>query len=275
MKIKKVIILTGNEHRHTFFRKFIAINRNIKVLSTYCEKSKGAFQKIINDREEDSLSKKHLKWRDESEKDFFEVFNKYTPDFSKPIEISKGEINNEKIVADIINKEPDLLIAYGSSIIKSRLLEVYKDRFINIHLGLSPYYRGSGTNFWPFVNDELQFVGTTFMFIDSGIDTGKIIHQIRAKMFEVDNIHTIGNRLIKDTAKVCANLITNFDEIVDLQYPELNDFKERYYRKKDYTEDVVLKAYKNLKEGIIKKYLLNKGKIDKQFPIVQQPNLTI
>ena len=37
---------------------------------------------------------------------------------------------------------------------------------INVHLGLSPYYKGSATNFWPFVNNELQFLGVTFMVTD-------------------------------------------------------------------------------------------------------------
>ena len=62
---------------------------------------------------------------------------------------------------------------------------------------MSPYYRGSGTNFWPFVNNELQFIGATFMHIDEGVDTGEIIHQIRANIFHDDNIHQIGNRLIR------------------------------------------------------------------------------
>ena len=40
-------------------------------------------------------------------------------------------------------------------------------------------------------------VGATFMYIDAGIDTGEIIHQIRADIVIGDSPHSIGNRLIK------------------------------------------------------------------------------
>ena len=37
---------------------------------------------------------------------------------------------------------------------------------LNIHLGLSPYYRGAGTNFWPLVNGEPEYCGATIHFLD-------------------------------------------------------------------------------------------------------------
>ena len=76
------------------------------------------------------------------------------------------------------------------------MLKKYKKKFLNIHLGLSPYYKGSATNFWPFVNNELQFVGVSFLGIDDGIDTGPIIHQIRPDFKIGDSIHDVGNKLI-------------------------------------------------------------------------------
>ena len=39
--IFKVVLITGSELRHEFFRKFIASNSQIKVLATYCESEKG------------------------------------------------------------------------------------------------------------------------------------------------------------------------------------------------------------------------------------------
>ena len=93
-------------------------------------------------------------------------------DLSKSKIIKKGEINNIHIVKKILKLNPDLLICYGSSLINSVLLEKFKERFINVHLGLSPYYRGAGTNIWPLINLEPQYVGAPFMFIDARVDTG-------------------------------------------------------------------------------------------------------
>ena len=133
----------------------------------------------------------HLLTKAVTEKDFFSVFCEGIEDQSNPVFIVKGEINDANHVQNIIELDPDLIISYGCSIIKSKLLSVFKGRFINIHLGLSPYYKGSATNFWPFVYNEPQFAGVSFLKIDKGIDAAPIIHQIRPCFKEKDNIHDI------------------------------------------------------------------------------------
>ena len=177
----------------------------------------------------------HLLTKAVTEKDFFSVFCEGIEDQSNPVFIVKGEINDANHVQNIIELDPDLIISYGCSIIKSKLLSVFKGRFINIHLGLSPYYRGSRTNFWPFVNNELQFIGTTFMQIDEGVDTGEIVHQIRANIYPNDSIHQIGNRLIRDSFIECVKLILNFEKVEKFEN-QLESNIERYYRKRDSTD---------------------------------------
>ena len=115
----------------------------------------------------------------------------YLPDNSNPRVIKKGSINDNEVVSEIVNSNADLLVCYGSSIIKSDLLDIFRGKFLNVHLGLSPYYRGSGTNIWPLINGEPEMVGATFMHIDKGIDTGEVIHQIQADFFVGDSPHTL------------------------------------------------------------------------------------
>ena len=225
---KKLVLLTGGELRHEFFRKFISNQKSIEVLSSYCEDKKEALLKIINKKKSlNDLRLKHISARESTEIDFFKLYCDNTEDKSNPIFIKKGDINTSKNVNNIIQLNPDIIISFGCSIIKSELLDKFKGRFVNIHLGLSPYYRGSGTNFWPFVNDELQFIGTTFMHIDAGIDTGKIIHQIRAQINFNDNIHQIGNRLMKDSFIECVTLIRNFDVLNDMPQITSTIFSEK------------------------------------------------
>lgn len=151
------------------------------------------------------------------------------------------------------------------------MLDLFRGRFLNIHLGLSPYYRGSGTNFWPFVNKDLQFIGTTFMHIDKGIDTGEIIHQIRPKIYFNDNIHQIGNRLIRDSIIECVKLILSFDQLETFSKHEIDLKEGRYYKQKDFTVESLRLAYKNMSEGIVMKYLNNKEELEKLHKIVKTP----
>ena len=217
---KRIIILTGDECRHEYFRKKVALSPDIIVLDSYCEGNESSLDNRIKKNPNSSLIEKlHVDARTQSEKDFFFESIEAMTDASCPKRISKGSINDRDIVNEIISLNPDLLVCYGSSLIKSSLLERFQGRFLNVHLGLSPYYRGSATNVWPLINKELHMVGATFMYIDAGIDTGKIIHQIRADVFLGDSPHTIGNRLIKAMTESYCQIINSFNHLVDEQQP--------------------------------------------------------
>ena len=168
--------------------------------------------------------------------------------------IAKGEINNKRIVKEIINLKPDLIVCYGSSLIRSDLLTEFEGKFLNVHLGLSPYYRGTGTNVWPLINNEPEMVGATFMYLDAGIDTGQIIHQIRADIFLGDSPHSIGNRLIAKMAITYTEIIANFNNLTIEDQP-LADGK--LYLQKDFDAKACQKLYQNFYEGLIETYLSN------------------
>jgi len=250
----------------------LANHEDIKILSTFCESKKGNLSEVVQkDEQASNLRSLHLSAREVTENDFFSVFCNGVDDKSNPIFIEKGEINTESHVQNIIQVNPDIIISYGCSIINSELLTIFQTRFIIIHLGLSPYYRGSGTNFWPFVNNELQFIGTTFMHIDHGVDTGEIVHQIRANISFNDNIHQVGNRLIRDSFTECVKLIRCFEKIKTVPQIQIKKTQERYYRKKDFTENSLKAAYLNLSKGSVEKYLKRKTSIDNKFPIIKNP----
>jgi phosphoribosylglycinamide formyltransferase 1 len=270
---RKIIVLTGSELRHTFFRKWIALSDGISVLQSYCEGTEKSIGAIVEAQENNDLRMRHLRAREQSEEDFFRLYVDATPDRSNPIFLPKGEINSPANTQQIIDAAPDLLIAYGCSIIREPLLAAFPHRLVNIHLGLSPYYRGSGTNYWPLVNSEPEYVGATFMYMDAGVDTGEIIHQVRASVAPGDTPSQIGNRLIVDMAKVCAQLITRFDQIAPMPQPPTNA-SDRYYRKKDYTEESVAKVYENFANGMVEKYIAEQSARHARSPLVLNPALS-
>lgn len=254
--MKKIVILTSDSLRHTFVRKALALNPQIEVLQSFCEKS----SKYIYDFASNDLQVRHLQMREQSERDFFASFMDFAPDLSKPQWIKKGEINEKVEQITVLN--PDLIIAYGCSIIKPPLIRIFRDKIINIHLGLSPYYRGAGTNYFPFVNDELRCVGATFMYMNEGIDTGEIIHQIQAEIFLNDNIHSVGNRLISRLPKYLIQIILEYNNLVRIPQPK--DIKNgKLYKNKDFTKQSLEKIYKNLKVGMIEKFVRQNGGKDK------------
>ena len=148
------------------------------------------------------------------------------------------------------------MFVFGSYIVKEPLLSLLPPgRTINLHLGLSPYYRGSGTNFWPFVNDELEYLGSTILHLDAGIDTGDIICHVRPSIEINDNVHTIGCKIIQDSVNSLIQIIDMVKSGQTLNRIKQWKVDERYYKTKDF-DDNALQQYKtNLTEGIVKKYL--------------------
>ena len=255
---KKIIILTGSEIRHKYFKQYLANDNRFKVLKTYCEGLQRSLKKIISESKISSnLQKKHLEIRDIYEEIFFMDYIKNTNDHSNSLFIPKGNINSEQIVKEIESLNPDLLICYGSSLIKSSLLKNFKNRFLNAHLGISPYYKGSGTNIFPIINKEFDMLGATFMHIDEGIDTGKVIHQFRSEILIGDNPHTIGNRIIKKMTNIFTDLIVNFD---NLQNKRQIKVKGKTYYRKDFNNKVCKKLYYNLSSKNILEFINNKKK---------------
>lgn len=252
---KEIVILTESETRHTYFRLMLGIDNRFKVIGSFCEGDEKSLKNRTFENPNSSwLEKQHSIARSQSEADFFDQIIINTEDVSNPNFIGKDEINDEYVVKKIEELKPDILVCYGSSLIKSRLLKTFSGRFLNVHLGLSPYYRGSGTNVWPIINGELEMIGATYMYIDEGIDTGKIIHQIRADILLGDSPHTIGNRLIAKMTKVYADLIAAFDDLYEEKQPQ---GEGKLYFEKDFNEESCRKLYDQLSNGLVENFLLN------------------
>ncbi len=260
----KVIILTGSEIRHRFFRSKVSLDSRFDVIATFCEgEEKSLENRLKSNSGASQIELMHVDARTQAERDFFGVSINVLPDKSNSKFIPKGAINDKKIVDSIKSLNADLIICYGSSIIKSELLDIYSGKFLNVHLGLSPYYRGTATNIWPFINLEPEFVGATFMHINAGIDTGEIIHQIRPDIYLGDSPHSIGNRLIAKMTDVYADIISNFSFLHKEVQPEAEG---KLYFNKDFDVNACIKLYKNFSNGMIQTYLETHNQ--KSFPYI-------
>ena len=272
--MKSVVILTGAEARHTFVRKAIAAAGTCRVERSYCEGLEQSLEARLARAEApgDTLQGRHVEARARSEADFFALFNQLTEDRSNPLFLAKGAINEPEHVDAITTLAPDLLAAFGCSLVEDPLISQFPRRFLNVHLGLSPYYRGSGTNFFPLVDGRPEFVGATFMYLDAGIDTGEIIHQIRARIFPDDTPHQIGNRLIGDVAVVYARLLERFDDLEPLDPPAASEYA-RLCKRADFTEEATAQLYAQFADGLVDRYLAEAADRHAAAPIVEHPGL--
>ena len=264
---KKIIILTGNELRHKYFRVKMSNDERFDVIHTYCESDELSLKnRTLKNENSGWLELQHAYAREQSEIDFFQDYLDAAADKSNPIFIKKGSINDFSVVKGIEQQNVDLLVCYGASLINPKLIEIYNKKFLNVHLGLSPYYKGSGTNIFPIIDKRPDLVGATFMHIDQGIDTGNIIHQIRADFFVGDSVHSVGNRLIKKMTKIYANLVSKFD---DLQQQDQPEARGKTYFMKDFDGDVCEELYKCYQSDLIFDYVRNGSMLNNRVRIIE------
>ena len=261
--IKKIITISGSEIRHKFLSAYLDNDKKIKViLSVEEEVKKLQDNKILR---KEKLFKKHVKSRNLVENRYFKKFIKRDQKYNI-VKVSKGYCDSSQTIKYFKSLKPDFIITFGCSIINENFINSFKNKIINIHLGLSPYYRGSGTNFFPFLYNELQFLGSTIMIMDKGIDTGKIITQIRPNLEEKDNIHTVGNKIIFENIKTLKKILVSKKKI---NATRINTkYKTRVFKNKDFNIKSLKKAQTNLKQGIIKNYLRNRKKFEKEYKII-------
>ena len=261
MKKKKIVIFTANELRHLAFINYLKKTKGIEVVGALIEK-----KNKVNITKSLALIN-HFRQRNNMESNYF-----------KGLKIKKREkyiyrcnkhfISSKRCLDLIKELKPDLIVVYGSSIIRGSIINIYKNKILNVHLGLSPYYRGSGTNIFPLINSEPEYVGVTFMFLDKGIDTGNIIHQIRPKYKMNDSIHDIGNKLILRMFKIYKKIILNFEKIIKIKPIKIKNSK--YYKKKDFTEKTLQQLKKNFDNGLIKNYLKIHKKRERTIKLIKQ-----
>lgn len=76
--------------------------------------------------------------------------------------------------------DSDIFLVFGASWIRGWLAEELVARgAINIHMGLSPYYRGSSCNFWALYDGKPEYVGATVHLLSEGLDSGPILFHTR------------------------------------------------------------------------------------------------
>ncbi len=72
--------------------------------------------------------------------------------------------------------KPDIIVVYGTRIIRENIFSRAGKVTLNMHTGLSPHYRGDSTLFWPIYYDDPEHLGVTVHKLAASVDGGDIIY---------------------------------------------------------------------------------------------------
>ncbi len=105
-----------------------------------------------------------------------------------------GSVNSDACRAALQALDPDVVVVYGTRILKPATLACIEAPFINYHAGINPKYRGQNGAYWARSSGDPDHAGVTVHLVDEGVDTGDVLYQARAEFAPDDNIATYQHR---------------------------------------------------------------------------------
>lgn len=208
----RIMILCGRSPRHLYVAN--ALCEAADVLAIVQESgSEWGVRKVLRLLRPDNFFRKSWRWlRDRRryygnpEAGFF--FGADPPQLQQPELVTEvPHINHPDVVRLADELKPDLLAVFGTSLIRGELLHKGRLGIVNLHGGLSPEYRGADCTFWALYNGEPEKVGCTLHYIDSGIDTGRLISHVSPEIRPDDDELVLFWRSVRESARVYAEFM--------------------------------------------------------------------
>ena len=142
--------------------------------------------------------------------------------------------------------ETDYVVVFGSSYIKGWLADALIEKnAINLHMGISPQYRGSACNFWALFDNNPQFVGATIHRLAKSLDTGSVIQYVRPE-FTGQNLFHFSMQAVATGHDALAALILNNKLQTVIPEPQDPQFEIRYSKNADFTDEVAASFLKRV-----------------------------
>ncbi|MCL2019856.1 MAG: formyl transferase [Oscillospiraceae bacterium] len=151
-----------------------------------------------------------------SKKRFQEICSDNLLDISEKFLLSDkckrvSSVNSSETIQYLKEYAPDIVVVNGTRIISENVLSSCDARFINMHAGITPAYRGVHGGYWALYNDDIENCGVTVHFVDKGIDTGGILGQARISPTSQDNFTTY------PVLQIAAGLELEYKAIKDIE----------------------------------------------------------
>ena len=117
-------------------------------------------------------------------------------------------ISEKKIISELKNKKIELICLAGfMKILSKSFIKNFKGKILNIHPSLLPKYKGLNTHQRAISNKE-KYSGCTVHFVNSRLDSGKIILQKKVKISKIDSARSLAKKILTQEHKLYPKAIS-------------------------------------------------------------------
>jgi len=162
----------------------------------------------------------------------------FLPSNTRTLSIKSGDLNKLGYEALKDALSSDVYIVFGASYIKDWLVDfLVQHKAINIHMGVSPYYRGSSCNFWALYDEKPHYVGATIHLLSEGLDSGGMLfHALPTLNDEDPFLFTM--KAVEAAQLSLTERISNETLFGIASVPQDEALEIRYTRNADFTDDI-------------------------------------
>lgn len=183
---------------------------------------------------------------------------------SSDVEVLRTEgvnaINSPRYRRWIQDRQPDVIAVCGASIMKSELIAIPPNGILNLHGGLSQYYRGLFTTDWAIHNGEPERIGATVHFVSEGVDDGNVVYQGRPVITSDDTPNTLYEKVVRLGVKMMIQAV------LDLERGQCDarplPTRGTLYRGASFTTGAKRRTWQRVGDGVLREYLARKPERD-------------
>ena len=126
---------------------------------------------------------------------------------SKVFDFNNKSFSEKKIIYEIKHKDIKLICLAGFMRILSKdFIKNFKGKILNIHPSLLPKYKGLNTYQRALSNNE-KYSGCTVHFVNSRLDSGKIIIQKKVKIIKNETSKSLAKKILVQEHKLYPKAI--------------------------------------------------------------------
>jgi methionyl-tRNA formyltransferase len=159
-----------------------------------------------------------------------------------------GKLNGRESVDWIRALDPELIVVCGAALLHEPILELSRLGALNLHGGLSQFYRGLFTTDWAIHNQEPEYVGATVHFIAQGIDDGGIVFQGRPFLGVDDHPNRCYEKVVRLGVDMMSAAISAIDR-GELHVPQVPS-KGRLYCQRNFTMAVKRRLWRHWRRSM-------------------------
>jgi len=114
----------------------------------------------------------------------------------------KSALSEKKAITELKKNNIDLICLAGfMKILSKNFINNFKGKILNIHPSLLPKYKGLNTHERAIKNKD-KYSGCTVHFVNSKLDSGKIINQKKVQISKFDNSKTLAKKILIEEHKL-------------------------------------------------------------------------